>query len=399
MNTPSDSPQVDRTRWDLFCRVVDNFGDIGVCWRLAQQLSSEYSADVRLWVDDLDRLRNLCSAASSEAAKQRVGAIEVCQWPVDFPVLAPADVADVVIEAFGCEIPANYVTAMSLRAQPPVWINLEYLSAEDWVEECHGLASPQPRLPLKKHFFFPGFTPHTGGLLRERGLLEARAGFDRAAAAAFWKGLGIPLPAEGEIRISLFCYENSAIPALLDSLAMGSESVGLLVTPGFASSQVEKWFEEPLPPGTSLTRGSLVAFGIPFLTPSDYDRLLWACDINFVRGEDSFVRAQWAQRPFLWQIYPQADQAHLVKLEAFLTRYLGEFSDFQAARNGFLAWNGVGNMSEAWPPYAANRGLIEQHGKVWARQLDQTVNLADNLVRFVRAHSGCCARGVHRVHG
>jgi hypothetical protein len=21
--------------WDIFCRVIDNFGDIGVCWRLA----------------------------------------------------------------------------------------------------------------------------------------------------------------------------------------------------------------------------------------------------------------------------------------------------------------------------------------------------------------------------
>ena len=27
-----------RVTWDIFCSVVDNFGDIGVTWRLARQL-------------------------------------------------------------------------------------------------------------------------------------------------------------------------------------------------------------------------------------------------------------------------------------------------------------------------------------------------------------------------
>ncbi|MBY0444112.1 MAG: elongation factor P maturation arginine rhamnosyltransferase EarP, partial [Burkholderiales bacterium] len=38
-------------RWDIFCRVIDNYGDIGVCWRLARQLSFEHGFAVRLMVD------------------------------------------------------------------------------------------------------------------------------------------------------------------------------------------------------------------------------------------------------------------------------------------------------------------------------------------------------------
>ncbi|HET9045379.1 MAG TPA: elongation factor P maturation arginine rhamnosyltransferase EarP, partial [Casimicrobiaceae bacterium] len=40
-------------RWDVFCKVVDNFGDAGVCWRLARQLVAEHDLAVTLWIDVL----------------------------------------------------------------------------------------------------------------------------------------------------------------------------------------------------------------------------------------------------------------------------------------------------------------------------------------------------------
>ncbi len=385
VNTPSDSPG-DRLRWDIFCKVVDNFGDIGVCWRLARQLASEHSAMVRLWVDDLDRLRNLCPTFTSQTGFQRVEAIDVCQWPMRFPGIEPDLVADVVIEAFGCDLPTNYIAAMNRRRVAPVWINLEYLSAEDWVDDCHGLTSPQAHSSLKKRFYFPGFTPRTGGLLREKRLFEEREAFNERARIEFWKSLGIIAPAAEEQRISLFCYENPALPDLLSEWAAGNRQIGLLVTPGFANRQVATWLGEPLPEGKFLQRGSLTTYGIPFLSQSQYDRLLWACDVNFVRGEDSFVRAQWAQQPFVWQIYPQAEQAHFAKLDAFLNRYLNSFPDPQGIRECFLAWNGRGKVAESWRKFAENQKLLGQHGKVWARQLDQTGDLANNLGRFVRGN-------------
>ena len=406
-------------RWDIFCEVVDNLGDIGVCWRLAQQLADEHEAVVRLWVDKLETFACLCPSILTDAVAQQVGPIEIRHWQSDFPAV---DVADVVVEAFACELPATYVSAMALRPVAPVWVNLEYLSAESWVEDCHLLPSPHPRLPLTKYFYFPGFTAKTGGLLRERNLLASCAAFDPAAATKFWSRLDVAPRTDDELRISLFCYDNPALPELLQCWADGPAPVRVLASPGAATEQVACWFADALSPGRQLRRGSLTVQALPFLPQSDYDRLLWACDVNFVRGEDSFVRAQWAEQPFVWQIYPQAENAHFVKLDAFLTRYLGELpeaggnssrtaapskpearakEDFACAsgfdgrmrhspnvvadvvRYCWHAWNGSGDMATAWPDYIANRQSLQRHGKVWANQLDRLGDLANNLARFV----------------
>ena len=375
-------------RWDIFCTVVDNFGDIGTCWRLAQQLAHEHGAGVRLWVDKLDSFACLCPAISTDAAIQHVGPIEIRRWPDDFPAVDVADVADVVIEAFACELPPTYIAAMARRSAVPVWFNLEYLSAEAWVDECHLLTSPHPRWPLTKHFFFPGFTSQAGGLLRERDLPAARAAFDAAAETEFWQGQGVPPRDDDEIRVSLFCYDNPALPELLQSWVDGPATVRVLAAPGPATEQTARWFGDALSPGTQLRRGSLTVQALPFLPQAGYDRLLWSSDVNFVRGEDSFVRAQWAERPFVWQIYPQAESVHLIKLDAFLARYLGQFADSaaDAVRRLWHAWNGAGDMAGAWPLYTANRPSIGRHGKVWASQLDRLGDLANNLVRFVHGN-------------
>ena len=184
------SPHPSNLRWDIFCRVVDNFGDIGVCWRLARQLASEYRFEVRLWVDDLSSFARLNPALSAEASEQRCGPILVRHWSPDFPSV---EVADVVIEGFACQLPESYVASMALRSQPPIWINLEYLSAEAWVDDCHQLRSPHPRSSLVKYFFFPGFTSKTGGLILEKELLAKRAAFDSLAREKFWQ--------RGELRV------------------------------------------------------------------------------------------------------------------------------------------------------------------------------------------------------
>lgn len=376
-------------RWDIFCKVVDNYGDIGTCWRLAQQLASEHEADVRLWVDQLQTFADLCPAVSPDADVQRVGRVEICHWQSDFPSVEPAAV---VIEAFACELPESYIAAMARQTVSPAWINLEYLSAEAWVEGCHRLPSLRTKWPLTKHFFFPGFTPQTGGVLRERDLSGNRAAFDSTAEADFWSSVGIPTRKNHELRVSLFCYKNAALSDLLRCWADGDVPVTVLAMPGPAADQIAGWFGTPFLPGTPLQMSSLTAYALPFLPQSGFDRLLWACDVNFVRGEDSFVRAQWAARPFVWQIYPQTEETHLVKLEAFLDRYLDHVDISDIVRGCWHSWNGGGGVASVWPDFVANRKAIEQHGKVWARTLDQTGNLVDNLVGFVRGIScdRCC---------
>lgn len=311
--------------WDVFCRVIDNYGDAGVCWRLCKDLAAR-GQRVRLWIDDD---RPLQWMGPSDALER----IDIRDW--SDATAFEASAGGVVIEAFGCELPDDVKARMAACQPAPHWINLEYLSAEDYVERSHGLRSPQwqgPAAGLEKFFFYPGFTSRTGGLLREPGRL---ATLDAVDAAAWLRMHGLE-PRPGERRISLFCYENPALPALLAGLAAGGATL-LLACPGPGSRQLRA-----LEAANALPAG-LRVHHLPFLTQDEFDELLSTCDLNLVRGEDSFVRAQWAGRPFVWHIYPQDDGAHEAKLEAFMARAFAAMApdQRQSWRALWRAWNGL----------------------------------------------------------
>ena len=369
--------------WDIFCRVVDNYGDIGTCWRLARQLAAEHGLQVRLWVDDLAAFRRICPEIAIDREVQQCRGVEVRHWTSDFPAVEPAAV---VVEAFGCDLPECYLHAMAVRVPKPRWINLEYLSAEDWVGECHGLASPSPRLPLVRHFFFPGFAPDTGGVLLEKDVERQRHAFQSSAAAqaSFWQGIGLAPPHGEESRISLFCYPGSRAEALFDCWCEQGP-VTCLVPEGIAGEAIAAFFGQAAPAaGGALRRGSLEVCILPFLEQDRYDRLLWACDCNFVRGEDSFVRAQWALRPMVWQPYPQAEGIHLHKLAAFLRRYCDGLPTEagRAVENCWNAWSRGEGMQAAWPAFWAQQVTLSRHAESWASRLRNQGDLATRLLRF-----------------
>ncbi len=334
-------------QWDLFCRVIDNLGDIGVCWRLAATLAARGEA-VRLWIDQPAPLAWMVHDGRDGAA--RLG-VEVRDW--DPASLAPgAEPGEAIVEAFGCDPHPGFLQALAARPRPPAWFNLEYLSAEAYVARCHGLASPVlagPAAGLAKRFFYPGFTPGTGGLIREPDLESRQRAFDRDAWLA---SLGLRPVAPGERLASLFCYEPATLPALLRQLA--APGWRLLVTDGRARAAVESALGTATAPGASSVRppGTAAALEspdwvpLPRLTQAGYDQLLWACDLNFVRGEDSLVRALWAGRPFIWQAYPQDDGAHHAKLAAFLDWLQPPAS----LRQAFLAWNADRHRADGSAP-------------------------------------------------
>jgi uncharacterized repeat protein (TIGR03837 family) len=313
--------------WDILCRVVDNHGDLGVCWRLAADLAQR-GEHVRLWCDD--------ASALAWMAPQGQAGVQVHPWPEAAPA---GGLGEVVVEAFGCEPPAAWLQAFGQAEPPPVWINLEYLSAEAYVARCHALPSPLMTglaTGRTRWFYYPGFTPDTGGLLREPDLLQRQAAFDRTA----WRrqqGL-----ADGGLTVSLFCYEPPALPALLQRVAEASAQ--LLVTPGRATAAVRALH---LPPG-------LRVHWLASRPQPEFDALLWACDLNCVRGEDSLVRALWAGQPLVWQIYPQHDGAHHEKLQAFLDWLQAPPS----LRAFHAAWNGL--ASPALAPLSA--ALLSEWG-------------------------------------
>jgi uncharacterized repeat protein (TIGR03837 family) len=367
-------------RWDIFCRVIDNFGDIGVSWRLARQLAAEHGVQVHLWVDQLASLRALCPGVNLDAAQQIVEGVTVCHSASDAPF---APTADVVIEAFGCGLPPAYIDAMASRDVNPLWIILEYLSAEPWVREHHGLPSPHPQLNIPRYFFFPGFTAGTGGVLREASLLARRDAFDLQARHAFWSRLGFDAVPADAIAVSLFAYPHAPYAALLDACARGAEPVVLAVPDGPLAAGVRCHLQ--CGEARCASRGNLEVRFVPFVPQADYDELLWACDINFVRGEDSFVRAQWAGRPFVWHIYPQAENAHWTKLDAFLDVYLEHAPAAQAVRGFWQTWNGVAGappLAQAWETFVRERPAQQQNLRHWLNGLNQVGDLAGNLLKF-----------------
>ena len=370
-----------RVTWDIFCSVVDNFGDIGVTWRLARQLVAEHDLDVRLWVDDLPAFARLCPELDVQAAEQFQQGVRVCAWPT---LWLPVTPAAVVIEAFACALPAAYIAAMASGPRR-LWLNLEYLSAEDWVPGCHALPSLQGN-GLQKFFFFPGFVPQTGGLLREADLLERRRRFQQTPQLrqAFLARLGVNLAPAARL-ISLFAYENSGLASWLEALASAAQPTHLLVPEGRILVDLQRWLSgDPLAPGSLRVRGALTVQVLAFLCQDDYDRLLWSCDFNAVRGEDSFVRAQWAGRPMLWHIYPQEQGAHWDKLEAFLALYSDSLSP--AAREALLAlwraWNAGEPMTEARQALQSVWSELSAQAENWCQRQAAQKDLAAGLVQF-----------------
>lgn len=361
-------------RWDIFCKVIDNHGDLGVCWRLARQLAAQ-GQDVRLWVDD--------ASALVWMAPQGCPGVEVRPWtqPLDLDNLAPGDV---LVEAFGCEVAPEFIALYAKwagdRGQKHAWINLEYLSAESYVERNHGLPSPVlhgPGAGLCKHFFYPGFTPRTGGLLRERDLLARQARF---APDAWLQRIGVA-PAPDALRVALFCYEPPALGAWLHLLATAGRPVQLLVAAGRSSAAVQAVMADQNQPQTAHGfRQTLSISYLPYLPQDDFDHLLWACDLNFVRGEDSLVRALWAARPFVWHIYPQHDNAHHAKLAAFLDQIAAP----ESLRRFHRRWNEVDSLPLQWPDLAAWSQTATRARTALLAQADLVSQLLEFVARITR---------------
>ena len=386
----SDTHSLPSLRWDIFCRVIDNHGDLGVCWRLCADLAQRGQV-LRLWVDD--------PSALAWMAPHGCAGVTVHAWPharalQDLVSDATFKAGDVVIEAFGCELPEAFQTL--LAQTKPVWVNLEYLSAEAYVARSHGLASPVMSGPAKgetKWFFFPVFTADTGGLLREPDLFEAHTAapdgisaslvnasqtrqskFDRRA---WLSTLPIDKPiTHNERLVSLFCYEPAALPDLLKQLSQADAPTRLLVAQGRPSAAVAAATQALRMP--SCGSGQLHISPLPYFSQTEFDHLLWACDVNLVRGEDSLVRALWAGQPFGWHIYPQDDLAHHDKLHA-----LEAALDMPA---DLIQFHAVWNDLEAAPLPVLSQATLGRW-RDWSRQTQQRLlaqtDLTTQLLRFV----------------
>lgn len=374
-----------RISLDIFCRVIDNYGDAGVCLHLARSLSTmELPQDqhflVRLFCDDLKVLNTIADAADHDNPQ-----LEICSWEQPLTSYEPGDV---VISAFSCRFDELTLKTLQARQQStnqPLIINLEYLSAESWVEDCHTL--PSPADGLISHFFFPGFTARTGGLnLDQHFLSQCKAQLEKPGHAGW--------------SLSLFGYHNPAILRLLQALAASGEPCELKVFSGLALDNLNELLSSDLKVGQTLEFSPKVrCSAVPMTDHSGYDQVLLNCDFNLVRGEDSIVRAMHTGHPFLWQIYPQDENAHIVKLNAFLdcmerTLKVQEpsLSDLKGRmellRRTMLSYNEALPQGEV-DPFGAPDFLAHFSAYcgplfiAWARYLCQQPTLTERLSSFI----------------
>ena len=380
-------------RWDIFCKVVDNFGDIGVCWRLARQLQVEHGLQIRLWIDDLAAAQKVIPNLNVAENSQICEDITILKWcaEVDFN-----QAADVVIEAFSCELPSAYLATMVKKKSK--WVNLEYLSAEKWVDDYHAKPSPQAN-GLIRHFYFPGFTEATGGLIREA---YAYRHSDESRNPASLKSLDSDFRRndEGSLKVSLFCYPNAPIKDLFNALQANTpghplsnslhefdspciHAVSVYVPASSILPQIADYFGvEAIDVGDYFTRENLHVHILPFMSQADYDQLLRDCDLNFVRGEDSWIRAIWAGKPFIWQPYLQDEDTHIKKLDAFLDLFYDNFNLKDMLCEVHRCWS-LGHMPKhVWNAYLEQLTTIQTYTLQQSKLLAKQADLAAKLVVF-----------------
>ena len=345
--------EIHEKKWAVFCRVIDNHGDLGFTWRLAAQLAAS-SQTVTLFVDDASALAWMAPLGHPR--------VEIKPWPNEHAPVPLEHLHDVVIEAFGCELPVAWQAAMATAPLPPVWVNLEYFSAEDYAIRNHGLPSPVlsgPAKGLTKWFYYPGLDAQSGGLL-------SRTSPSNVSNTV----------ARRNLRISVFCYEPAGMAQWLTQLGQEHAGSELFVTAGRATRAVQLALQT-LPADTA---HALKLQDVAAMSQDDYDLFLSSMDLNLVRGEDSLVRAMHAGKPLLWQIYPQHDGAHWKKLNAFLERTEAPPVVVQS----HLAWNS--ETPKALPELTPT-ALAEW--ATWAtdiqRRLAQQTGLAERLRAFVAA--------------
>lgn len=390
----------NQQRWDIFCEVVDNYGDIGVTWRLAKQLSAEYAIAVTLWVDDLKSFSHILPELNPDLTSQVHFNITINQW--SDPLAIPYQAGNVIIEAFACELPKQIKASLIAIHQaskldfnatkPPLWLNLEYLSAESWVEGCHGLPSMQIS-GLKKYFYFPGFNEKTGGLICENKLFEKRDAWQQCSLNRqnLFASFGLTDIKPNDIVVSVFSYETNALLALCETWQKGEQVTHALFPKGRSLNSLQSILPcpiEQLNVGMKIKHGNLVIHILPMTDQEGYDKLLWSCDFNIVRGEDSFIRAQWAAKPFIWHIYPQENDYHLIKLDAFMQLYCNNLPP-ELAKN----WQGLNlafnqeqqeQTSRYWQKINLTDLPLMQHAKKWPIDTINDVDLVSRLVQFVK---------------
>ncbi|MDR0306325.1 MAG: elongation factor P maturation arginine rhamnosyltransferase EarP [Chitinispirillales bacterium] len=311
---------------DIFCHCVDNFGDAGVVYRFAREFkASNPRCRTRVFIDSKETLRAIVKEIDPSKAVQELESIlYIDTRALTETLMENLGAADIMVEAFACHIPEPLLEQAYSKSK--LIINLEYLSAESWVEGFHLKESLLGCGTARKFFFMPGFTEATGGLILNSRLAQTRysGGFDRFQILNdVLNTFGITVkPEENKLLGTLFTYERG-LDSLLTDLNTQNRKATLLVFGDKSQKSISAALERLGGRHDSIsaqirTYKNVQLICMPFIDQHSYDTLLCCTDFNFVRGEDSLARAVLSGKPFIWNAYIQDNKYQKVKVEALL---------------------------------------------------------------------------------
>ena len=337
---------------DIFCEVIDNYGDVGVAYRLAREFKRIYSnKQLRFIINKTEELDLIKKAEDiTIIAYKNIDKIETP--------------ADLIIETFACNIPETYMNK-ALKTSKLI-INLEYFSSENWVDDFH-LQESFLGGNLKKYFFIPGLSEKSGGIILDKEFLD-RKNKVQENREYYLKQFNID--EKYDLIISVFSYEKN-FDNFLKTLQKLDKKVLLLLLSEKTQKNFIKYFDN------NDYYDKIKAVKLPFFTYDKYEELLALCDINLVRGEDSFVRALLLAKPFLWHIYPQDENAHIIKLESFLEKYCPNNKELKET---FINYN---INKDDFSYFFDNLHEIKKYNEKYSDYLIENCNLIDKLINFI----------------
>lgn len=343
---------------DIFCDVIDNYGDVGVTYRLAREFSKIYpEAKIRLILNSINEFELMKNNSASFKN------IEVLSFQ-DIEGLENIKTANLIIEAFGCDLPEKYLERAYFDSD--LLINLEYFSAETWIDDFHLVESPLAKGKLKKIFFMPGLSEKSGGLVVDKEFLETIAKVQKNKKFYLDKyNL-----AENQVIATVFSYEKN-FEKFLEGLAKLKKKITLLIMSEKTQKNFTKYFEN------KEKYDKITFVKCPFYKYDEYQEILALSDFNLVRGEDSFARALILGKPFLWHIYPQEENIHLKKLNDFLDRY----SSDEKLKQTFISYNTCQN--EDYTYFFENMKQIAEHNKNYSTYIIENLDLVKKIKNYI----------------
>ena len=355
----------------VLCKVVDNFGDIGVVWRLCKRFKEiDPSIKINLITDDLVSFKKIFNKLSVEVVFQSFMGIDIYDWKnyaYCYEVFRKNDgeKLSIILENFQCGRP-DWMEKILFEEKLNRTVNIimiDYLTAEKYAEDFHCLKSLTRSAKVQKVNFMPGFTPKTGGLI-----------IDSAWEKSFKRKRKGPA--------LIFTYGRDWTPL---AQALNKTSYNSILAPGKGFDSFKKAYNE-------IEKKRFQLEELDFMNQEDWDLVMKKCSVLFIRGEESLSRACLSGIPFVWHAYPQSEEYQLVKVDALLDRISEyfEFDDFELIHRVWLDFN---SPQDKIPAEKFEKDVIEFLDRVdklekgfsaFATDIRKNGDLASNLMTFIQ---------------